>query len=380
MSRIKSIILVSILSMICLTGCLPEHVSEAQRKEVVRKGTELITSYLEGRYDSFSIGDIFMVYSNGPYNATYGSDLASTTFMVDDVSYNIYADISNSMVYVDYNAEEFDNIMNLYIKNYFESNGIYEELEVCSYDINMMVDSVNKCERDGDEDVKVNIGKALPVDIEEKEILDFISNHVTNMDITVCYCSEKQGVITADALMKFKNITSGSSNITIVNASEGEYEYFKEHGEFFGDVFTTCKERITVEYDYEGCSVMRDVMSTYEENNVIINYVGVREVYYTDNTNVQITDYDCPAKINDRSVAFYDDSRVNCPYAYVFFADKPTYYSVGVVTENAADGQKKTTRISLKQDPNGYYILYGDNDKYADEGYIISSKQKIELY
>lgn len=377
MSRIKSIILVSILSMICLTGCLPDHISETQRAEVIEKGTELITSYLMAKYDDFSIGVVDMARSTD--RESHGSNIAVSSFAVDGCRYNIFADISTSQVYVDYDSEYWNEVFGERIRDIFERRGIVAEFTVYSYTADSMIESENKCEKDkAVEPVLVNIGTAIPANMGKEEALKYMVENVEILNLDVCYSSDRTGDIDVDMYFDLYEGLNIKGNIHLINISEEDYAYYKENDEFFVTDIASVREVLDIEHIDAGFVAQYDMMNTYQEEGICINYVWVRKTYNSVEKSSNVIDYDCPANINGDKIKLYqNDDR--CPYAYVYFIDRPTHYSVSII-ENSGDNSGTKLRVPLKMDPNGYYILYDKPENQPANTRMFSNPVTIDAF
>lgn len=354
MRKLKHILLIFVSAIVLLTGCVPTHISEIQRAEVKEKGTELITSYLTETFDEFSISPINMAEA---YGGSYGSNIAVSTFAVDGCRYNIYADISTSQIYVDYDSESLDEVFGKPIRDMFERGGIDADFTIYSYTADNMIASENNCERDKViEPVSINIGTAIPVNMSEDEARRYIVENVENAELYVYYTGDISGDSILDMDFDLYEGLNIKGNIHLINISESDYAYYKENDEFFVMDIVSVRESMDIEHGDDGYIVQYDLMDIYQEDKVCINYVRTRKTFNSVDKSSDVIDYDCPASVYDDTIKLYSENN-ECPYAYVYYTEIPRQYSVSVV-EKSGDGSETKVRVPLVQDPNGYYILY----------------------
>lgn len=365
------------------TGCIPQYYTPEFQNNVITEGTELIEEYLEANYSDYKITYVKMVPGTTPQQnvAMYGSTVACANVTIDDTLYTFYADTDNGNIYSNAQTHEIEN----YYWNEFAG-----ELD-CDYVLNYNSNSyliefgsrsVNTGAKlnAGVYEVTVTLDGVYPVSQSVEEIIKSISEADDEANITLYayYCSDDYDAFSADDLKAFMDSHPEVLELSILNISRGDLDYFMNETLLRYKTPLGLKEEYDINrYSSTGDLTYEYICHTHEMLNEVagVNYVSYILTMGNDDFSVIYEKtYDAPAEIDGEYIITHKTA-TEAP-AYIFFAEYPGHSHANV----GSDGTLTTTDYDIRQYRCGYYsLILKNNYEGTDDGYLIKGSEKILL-
>ncbi len=379
-NRKITIVTISVLLSILLTGCIPDYVPEDYEAATIEEGSKIIRDYLRQESISYESEELSLVTGTaiGGAVGNYPTDYVKGTYKSGENEYTVYSNVKTGEIFSNVNIALVNKAINDSLSNIFAESLPHGVSMVSNYSKNTQIQSKDMRTTNKDlpyAEVIESIFGVIPSDINSANVKEYLDDIIDNSDDYSfdIYTSDDISQIDNDFFKMIQKVYPGVHAVYVYVVDQYSMDSLICEGHLDSGYLMTIKG----EYH---CILDDDNFTYIHYNDSVSGKYAIHYIDYIDkNGTVKnyhptlVRDVENPNVVYIKSPGF--------GISYFYFTEDPGDCTITHFYKDHKSGKyKHAQKMSIKNFDNGKISVYIDDVLDFDEkGFPVSSDIAIKL-